>query len=386
VTSELTPLGDSAALDAMGPGRRPALYGWLWARVCVGFGFVLANLLARRVELPDGRLHLREGLLTWDGSFYRLIAEVGYNGATSESARFFPLYPSFGRVLGPLFGGRPDVVLVLVANVAALAAGILLWRLANEVLGEQHIADRAAWMLALWPAAFVLVFAYAEGLFIVAVVAALLALHRRSFALAGLAGLGAGLIRPVGLLLVVPVLVEAFVAWRGNEDDSTRPPPRLLAVLAGVLGPVAGTGIALAWISAASGSGWAAPITLQRQLRAGFHEPVSRLISTVVDVVSGDMRDLPNLAFALLGIGLLIVSIRRRQPWSWVSLSAVTLVVLLSANNIDSLGRYLLGAVPLVIALAQWADRPWRSRAIGVLGSLGVVGCTAVALLGRMIP
>ena len=55
----------------------------------------------------------------------------------------------------------------------------------------------------------------------------------------------------------------------------------------------------------------------QRQLRAGFHEPVTRLVRAVVDVGGGNFRDLPNLAFAVVGIGLLVVafwdSMRQRQ-------------------------------------------------------------------------
>jgi hypothetical protein len=60
--------------------------------------------------------------------------------------------------------------------------------------------------------------------------------------------------------------------------------------------------------------------------------------------------------------------------------------VSLSANNIDSLGRYGLLALPLVVALAQWAGPRWRQVLVGVAGSLGLVWLTAAALLGRVIP
>jgi hypothetical protein len=160
----------------------------------------------------------------------------------------------------------------------------------------------------------------------------------------------------------------------------------VLGSVLAVLGAPVGTVLALTWISAASGDAWSAPLTVQRQLRAGFHEPVTRLVRALVEVGSGDFRDVTNLAFAAMGIGLLVISFRRRQPWSWLAYSVVTLLVVLSANNIDSLGRYLMSAVPLLVVLAQWADRPWRVRTVVTLGSVGLAGGTAAALLGHLVP
>jgi hypothetical protein len=83
---------------------------------------------------------------------------------------------------------------------------------------------------------------------------------------------------------------------------------------------------------------------------------------------------------------LVIVSIQRRQPWSWIALSVVTLVLATSAQTLDSLGRYGMLAVPLVIALAQWADRRWRQVLVAVVGSVGVTWMTAAVLLDQIVP
>ncbi|MFM7069961.1 MAG: glycosyltransferase family 39 protein [Actinomycetes bacterium] len=368
-------------------GLPASLLGATWARCCIAAGFVAAHLLAGSVRLPDGRLHLREGLLTWDGTYYRVLVDGGYASAPSDAARFFPLYPAVTRLLAPIVGGRTDVALVLVANVAAVAAALVLWTLVTEALGDTGVAERSAWMLALWPAAFVLAFAYSEALFVLTVAAALLLLHRRRFLTAGMVGAAAAVIRPVGVLLIVPALIEVIGSWRhSNTDDDHRGPPRVIGSVAAVLGPPIGTLTAFWWIAAASNQPWSTPLAVQRTLRGGFREPVSRLIGAAVDVAGGNFRDLPNLLAALLGVALVVVAVRRRQPWSWVAYSVVTLVVALAANNIDSLGRYLLAAVPLIVAAAQWADRPRRAQLAAVVGSLGVVAATTAALLGRVVP
>lgn len=392
----------AAAPGLTAPSRRwtdglaPALAGFLWARVCVAAGFVVAHLLSGRVALPDGRLHLQEGLLTWDGSFYRVLATGGYGDAPAEAARFFPLYPSLARLLAPLALGRADVVLVVVANLCALGAGVVLWRLALEVLGPDgdgpEVARRSAWMLAVVPPAFVLAFAYAEGPALLAVSATLLALHRRNWWWAAAFGLLAGLLRPVGVLLVVPAAVEVWRWWRDRpraDAPATGGPgrgrPDALGAGAALAGPAAGLLGGLWWIGATVGDA-GAPLRIQRQLRAGFRDPFTRLVEAVWDVAHLNWRDVVNLAFALLALWLLVESVRRRQPPGWVLYSAATLAVALSANNIDSLGRYALLAVPLVVALAQWADRRWRTALVGSLGSLGLVALTAAALWGRLIP
>ena len=87
------------------------------------------------------------------------------------------------------------------------------------------------------------------------------------------------------------------------------------------------------------------------------------------------------LWFVLLG-----VAVWKRQPLSWIAFSAVTLLVACSSQTIDSIGRYGLLAVPLVIALAQWADRRWRSVLVACVSSVGLVAMTAQVLQGRIVP
>lgn len=397
-TVELTPPVAASPLD----GLRPALLGWLGARVAVVLGIAVAHGLSGTVSMPDGRLHLEQGLMTWDATYYKVIAEGWYGGAGTprDAVRFFPAYPGLARLLSPVFAGRVDIPLLLIANLSALAAAFLLWRLAIEVTGDRAVADRSAWMVAVIPAANILAFGYSEGLTLLVVVAALLALHRRSLVWVAGLGLVAGLLRPVGILLMVPVGVEMWRWWRGGGTPAEAEGPAgpahptgpfdrsvgmVAAWTAALLAPAAGFLAALLWVAGPDGD----PLDtfrIQRELRNGFHEPFTRLLRAFVDFGHGHLHDVYNVAFALGFLALFVVAWRRRQPASWLALMGTTWVVAVGGNRMDSVGRYCLVAAPFAVALAQWAGRRWQQVAVAVVGAAGIVWFTAEVMLGRIIP
>lgn len=375
----------------------------------MSLGWFSANALADRLHTPNGDLHLSQGLVTWDGTFYEVIARSWYSPGW-EGARFFPIYPAVGRVLSPVVGERTDVALVVVNNVAAFAAALLTWKLVVEVLGRHggpppDVAARAAIAVSIFPAGFVLSFAYSEGLAVLLVAATLLALHRRNWVLAGVLALVAAALRPVGGLLLVPIAVELWQARRASEEPPgadaevraaaetgaaagtcARPDrPRAHEWIVGLGGPVLGLVGALGWIQLATGD-LLLPVRAQQEIRGGFQDPVTRVLEPVGEMVTGNFDDLYNFAFMVVLLALLAVSVRRRQPVSWIAYSAVSLVIVLSAQVTDSLGRYGLALVPLMVALAQWTDRRWRQVSVGVLASAGLVWLSTEAWLGRVVP
>lgn len=361
-----------------------ALVGWLWARCCVAAGFWVAHVAVG----GEGRQTLRQGLVAWDGAFYVNIAQAGYDGAPPDAVRFFPLFPALGRVLSFPFLGREDVALVVLANLGALVGAVVLWHLAREALSDpggrallepaeaDAVADRSAWMVALVPASFVLAFAYTEGLALLFAAATLLCLQRRSWAWAGLWALLAAVLRPVGGLLLVPIVIELIRA---------RPRPRIWPAVCALAGPVVGFAVANAVIARTTGD-WLSAWEAQRPIRSEFRNPLVRSAEAVWALLHDNLTDVENVPFVLLWGVLLGVSVWKRQPWSWVALSAVTLFVALSSEQIDSIGRYGLVAVGLVVALAQWAGPRWRQALVGCVGSAGIVWLTAEVLAGRVVP
>jgi hypothetical protein len=383
VSTEVPVVSRRAATSAWVRRAAPSVVvSWVAARVGVALSFLLADRIAPHVDLPHGRLHIRQGLVTWDGDSYREIAEHGYAGAR-DLVRFFPLYPDLARVLAPVFGGSESAALLVIANVSSLFAMFVLWRLVHAFGYDDAVADRAVVIATLFPAATVLVFAYAEGPFLLALTLAALALQRGRVWWAVPPLFAMGLLRPTGVLVVAAVFVLAAQAVRAEPGLGWS---RIAAWASALAAPIAGLASYLVWLEQSSGRG-SAPLDVQRELRAGFHEPISRLLRAVWDVGTGDFRDVYNLAFVVALVAAVVISVVRRLPLAWTVYLVIGILVALSANNIDSIGRYgllLAPALPLAYAV-QFRRRAWFVAAVAV-SSVGFVWFGTVTALGLVVP
>jgi len=366
--------------------------------------------MADHFETPLGSLGLespalQQGLFMWDGAFYRGLAQQWYtrpglDGISGEEARFFPVYPALARLFGPIMGGHADWALIAITNITAFLGAWVLWKLATEVLGTGGTggtgvvlaANRSAVLIAIFPAAFILAFAYSEGLALLVVAGALLALQRRNFAIAGGLALLAASIRPVGGLLLIPIAIELA---------RSRPRPAWWNWVIGLGGPFIGLGLALVWIERSTGD-LLLPLRLQRQLRGGFQDPLTRVLEPIGELFRGNFRDVYNLGFMVVLLLLFLFMVLGRRspsgvlgrdsalpvslPVSWIAYSGASLLLLLSSQVTDSLGRYGLLVLPFIVALALWTDRRWRTITVGVACSAGLIWLTSEALLGRLVP
>ena len=368
----------SRAWARVRPHLLAALPAWLTVRVLVAVAWVLVRVMADEFGQPHPR-ELDEGLLAWDGNFYRDIAQDGYGALPEEALRFFPLFPLLGRIVSFVTLGKVSVGLVLVANVLALAAGALVHRLVMHEKHDRDLARRAVWAAALFPGAFVMAWAYSEPLMIAASVAALLALREKRWGWAAVAGAVAALARPLGLLLVVPALVEV---WPGLRAASNR---ERLRRLGAVLGPPLGLSLYLLWSGVRYGDAMA-PFSVQSQFRGDGVDPVSRLWDGFGELFGAEaMGDGLHIPFAL-GFVFLVIVVFRHWPLSFALYSAAILVVALAAENLNSLERYGLNAVPLALALASLTRAPWAERAMIAVGSAGIVALAALAWTGAYVP
>ena len=380
--------GDGAA--APGPIRRPALKwlpasaslrtalgAWVEARIYVAAAYIVTTAVVNRLEPAPSFTPVSDGLLAWDGRWYELIAVSGYAAADDPAVRFFPLWPLVGRAVAWLPGMDAGVALVVCANLAALAAGVLLHRLVIEETSDPGLADRAVRLLMLAPPSFVLVLAYSEALYLVLALATFVAAGRGRWWAAAVAGYLAALTRPVGAILALPV---AYSAWRARRDG--RGP--VAAAVAAAAAPLAGAATFIVWAGAALGDA-DAPIDQQRELRGDPAEPVSRLVRAAYRGARGDTGELFHFLAAAAIVALAVIAALRLSR-HLALYGCVSALMLLTAENMNSLERYALGAFPLVIAAALVSRHPRLDRWLpAVLGA--PMTCLAIlAFHGVYVP
>jgi len=348
---------------------RVALVPWVAARLVVLGALAVAHELVERGRpLPAVAARVHEGLLGWDSGWYEAIARHGYGGAGHESLRFFPLVPLVVRGLSTLTRLPVGGTLLAVSNVSALVAVTVLVVLARRESGDDALARRAAWLACLAPPAFTAVMGYAEG--------TLLALGARAWWWAGLLGLLAGATRPLGVLLVVPAVVEVVRARRAAP-----------ATAAAVLGPAAGCGAFLGWVGWRYGDALA-PLRVQQQgtLRGRVADPVRTLAHDASLLAHGrHLGSALHLPWVLLAVALVVVALAR-WPACYGALAAAVVAVAVTASNLDGFERYAWSAFPLVLAGASLTARPRVERLVLVLAAAGLALYSLLAFTNLYVP
>jgi len=356
---------------------RAAAMPWLVSRLLVGIGALVALIASDRL-VSDRPVPLDQALLAWDGAGYRDIAAHGYRSLPPSGLRFFPLFPIAGRLAA--FGSDrfAGAGLVIVANIAAFVAMALVFRLVRREFGER-LAPVVPWVMALYPASFVLVLGYSESLLLVTSLSCFLALRQKQWWWAALAGALAATCRPLGVVLVLPALIEAARDWRttGRRELAGR--------FAAVVAPAAGLAAFLIYAHSVAGK-WFTPLRAQESFRGDLVEPVTRLGQALGDLFSSEkLGDGLHAPFAI-GLVILTVLALRRLPLSYAAYSAVLVVLSISAENLNSLERYGLNAFPLLIVAAMVANRLRLTQAMLTASAGLLVALTTLAYLGAYVP
>jgi hypothetical protein len=288
----------------------------------------------------------------WDACWYARIATFGYT--PDGSTAFFPLFPLLERVVA--FFGPHVVVAGMVINVIALT--LALWglhRIAARDHGER-VARRALLLLSVFPAAFFLLAPFSEAVFLAAAVWSIeRARDRRWLAAAILAAL-AGLARPVGGFLVLPI---AWLAWQGVRDAPRAEQARRAAAVAAA--PVAGF---LYVVYTVNGVGRSMFDASADWTGSAFHAPWD-VVGAALDFTrrTGDPLQALQLAM-LVGFAVLFVLGIRRLPAELTLYAAPQLALAwgrILPIPLTSVDRYLLVIFPAFIVLALvLGDRRWR--------------------------
>jgi len=172
-------------------------------------------------------------LLHWDSRWFHAIVRGGYqfsgDPAAPSSVAFFPLYPLVAYVVKSLFSIDTDLVLLLVANIAALPVALLFTKFVRDEFGDR-VALLSLGSLCFFPSSLFLSAGYSESLCLAFVLLSFICLRREKFVLAAvMAGLASGT-RHIGIVVMPVILWEM---WQRNALPWPRLLPRM--ALCGIL-------------------------------------------------------------------------------------------------------------------------------------------------------
>jgi hypothetical protein len=315
----------------------------------------------------------------FDALWFLRIADTGYR-VDDGSAAFFPLFPLVVRAVSFVLGGRPFGASVLVANAAFLAALCVTYLLTAMEMDERR-ARTTVVLLAFFPTSYFFLMPYSEALFLLLAVTAFWAARRGRWALAGLAGAGAGLTRSIGIVLVPALAIEALHRRAEGRGPAW---PGLVAAGASGLGTLA----YLWWWQVKSGD-WLTPITRQENWERVFSWPWTTLWNATRDAFRyvGDANGGYWLVDWLVVVPVLVAAgyavARLRPSYGAYVLGAVLLPLtfVFEDRPLMSMPRFALTLVPAFWIAADAAERArmprWGLAAVGAAG-IGVLSVLTV--------
>ena len=304
----------------------------------------------------------------FDGPHYIDIARDGYvtQDLNSKDQRlwivFFPLYPWAVRFFAVFF--RDYLVSAhFVSLVGAVAAGLLLLRLAALDLGER-LARAAVLLMFIFPTAYFLHTAYTESLFMALALGCFLAARKSRWRWAVGLGALACMTRVTGLILVPAMAVEAYTQYRegGRRFDREW-----------LLIPLAGLGFAVYLLI--NYSVWGDPFYFQKVLKQYWYKsltfPWVGIMNTLADMPRREPAErmlvgYGELSFAALGLFCTVWSWRKLRP-SYSVWMTLNWLLFTSTSFLMSTPRYTLSLFPIYLLLARWnEERPLAGRLVTV--------------------
>jgi len=314
----------------------------------------------------------------WDGWWYVGIARRGYwffRPDRQSPVAFFPAYPMAMRYLGQVVGG-PLVAGFVITVSCGLGVAVLFHRWCVEKLGTAK-ARLAVALLLLYPFAFYLMGAvYGDALFIVAALAAFLALERDRPVLAGLAAAVATASRPVGAALILGLWI-LYLERKGvlrRKGPRERPRAADAGLLLAPLGLVAFClylwsrfGEPFAFFDVAGAPGWDQPPGAHTWFKVHWIKAMWNGPWT-----GGHFGHLFINGLATLVTAAFIPLVFRRLGWGYgVYVAVAVLATAVATKDFVGMGRYSLAAFPCFAVAADVLFRRPR-LAWAVLGISGV--------------
>ncbi len=387
--------------DSLRRALRTGLLTYLASRVLVLLGVGLVAIARTQEDARNGlhrigtHHHIRDVLSAWDGMWNIELIRHGYPTSVPADityfepearAAFFPVFPAIARAVDVVIPGGPATAAIVLNLVLGAVAVVMIGLVARAVAGGDRggaiaddgdrVAATTMVIAALFPGSFVLSMVYSEALMITLAGITLVALIRRHWWLAAIAGTLATATRPNGLGVVLAGLATVWVV---RHDASAR----WRAGLATAVMPLGFLG-AIAWIGSRAGE---RRVWFRVQSEA-WDEGVSFGLSTLRFIAEWMVAPLgsPTRALAAASVAVIVIGlVAARRVRLDLAVTAYTLgvvVLMLTPATVTARPRFVFAAFGLLIAIAVWWVRngpsdPVRRRSV----ELVVIGASSAGLV-----
>ncbi|WP_431679717.1 glycosyltransferase family 39 protein [Kitasatospora sp. KL5] len=321
---------------------------------------------------------------SWDGWWYRQIAENGYHPQLialpaggpwdyeQNSAAFFPLYPGLMRLVSSVTGLGSYGAGMLVSVVASFAAAAGIFAVAAR-LTDRRTGIVAAAVWGVFPGSGVEWAVYSDSLFVALAAWACYCILTENWPAAGLITFLAGLNRPTAGTLVAALGTAALISLVRRRG------PVLAPIAATLIAPLGLTGY-IAWVGWRMGD-LGGYFTLQRGAWKHYFDYGRHTLDVARGVLFGHYdygfayptEDLIGLLLVALLPVLVFLYLRLRPPAALTVYTLLTIVMVLGSYQIfGNTSRYLLPAFPLFLPIAVALRRLSPPSLAAVLGSAAV--------------
>lgn len=312
----------------------------------------------------------------WDAGSFLEIADHGYWSPPGARTNFpfLPLYPLMVRAIS--LGGMVNLAVAAqcLSLISLWVSCVYLWRAVFRDFRNPSAATLAVTFLLFGPVSFFFSSAYSEALFLALTLGCFDALIRRRLWLAGIFAALATLTRFAGIVLVVPLLWQAFeAAW--ERKRSLIPDLMSVAVCAAPAGGFAMYCAFLWWRY-----GDALLYFHSEQMYWGRHFAWFWLFLSH-ESFSG-LASFYQVWFAtalLVAIGLLLSGVLFRLRISYLLYTLALIFLYISSRLAEALPRYLSVAFPLYIAAALVASK-WPRMAVPLIATSAALEALAIVL------
>ncbi len=326
----------SAALRVLYSGMAAALSFFLHPDPAV----IHSNALTENLPTPGSWRYALLGVWErFDTLWYLRIAQHGYD--LPRAVIFYPLYPAAIRLVSSVLPGT--VAALLVSTVGAF---FFFWGLLR--LGREGLSDmgrlRMVLLVCVWPTSFVMFAGYAESLTLALIAWAVVFARGGRWGPATACGVLAGLSRPSGVLVAIPLTLLALRSRR-------------LSSLVVLLTPVGLLGY-WGWLR------WSGRLSVVEAYRIYQGMTLAPPWASVGEALRLIVADYDGLLAIKLGLVLLVVvlSLRRevRIEDKLFALAVILQMLMYTGRPLLGAARYLLSAYPVFVVLGRYAERRWN--------------------------